>query len=79
MAVKKKKKSPLRRFAKEYTKAVLFGPRLIAKGVKKVVKRVSCVEKGKKMGLTHREAVKFCAGSKMPEKFKAKPPSKIRR
>ena len=45
----------------------------------KVVKRVSCVEKGKKRGLTHREAVKFCAGGQIPKKLKAKIPSKIRR
>ena len=52
---------------------------LVGKAVKKVGKRISCVEKGKKRGLTHREAVKFCAGGKVPGKLKAKPPSKIRR
>ena len=47
--------------------------------VKKAAKRISCVEKGKKRGLTHRAAVKFCAGGKVPKKIQAKGPSKIRR
>ena len=61
--------------------AMVAGPSssLIPKVAKKVGKRISCVEKGKKRGLSHREAVKFCAGGKVPGKLKAKSPSKIRR
>ena len=46
----------------------------------KVAKRVSCVEKAKKGGMSQREAAKFCATGKSRKEHKiVKGPQKIRR
>ena len=74
----KKRKKTLKKVARGVANLATFG--LAGQAVKvgkKIVKRVSCVEKAKKSGMSQREAAHYCATGKGKKIVKG--PQKIRR
>ena len=74
----KKRRKILKKVGRVVTNIATFG--LAGQAVKvgkKIVKRVSCVEKAKKSGMSQREAAHYCATGKGKKIVKG--PQKIRR